>query len=111
LGYAATPSPTSSSTAREAEPRPTTLLNARAAKIDEAKFTRYSMDPTAANDGKWKVSRRQETAHGVRVSTRTVVRGPNGRRGSPVCVWQYDHGSEDPRMITNWLEVHRKGEE
>jgi hypothetical protein len=52
-------------------------------------------------------SGRQTTRHGTRVSTRTLVRGPNGRRGTLVSVWQYDGDSSEPRMITNWLEVHK----
>ncbi|MQA80350.1 MAG: hypothetical protein GEV10_18020 [Streptosporangiales bacterium] len=52
-----------------------------------------------------------ETRHGPRHSTRTTVVGPNGRTGTLVSVWQYDHDSDEPRMITHWLEVHtEKGE-
>lgn len=52
-----------------------------------------------------------DTAFGPRRSTRTTVIGPNGRAATLVCVWQYDHGSTRPRMITNWLEVHTERSE
>lgn len=59
-----------------------------------------------------RVSGRTETEYGPRYSTRTRVVGPNGRTGTLVSVWQFDRGSEDPRMITHWLEVHEeRGEE
>jgi hypothetical protein len=51
----------------------------------------------------------KDTPYGPRVKTWTPLRGPNGRTGSLVCAWQYDRGSDHPRMITNWLEVHREG--
>jgi ketosteroid isomerase-like protein len=116
------------------------LPNAAAAKIPEAKFLRYSMDPSANNNGKWRAWRDlgydieenrpaaaddvtqqlrdrlptspaehpQQTAYGLRLTTGTEIRGPNGRRGTLRCVWQYDLGSDEPRLITNWLEVHRE---
>jgi len=116
------------------------LPNAAAAKIPEAKFLRYSMDPSANTNGKWRAWRElgydveenraaaaddvtqqlrhglptspaehpQQTAYGLRLTTGTDIRGPNGRRGTLRCVWQYDLGSDEPRLITNWLEVHRK---
>jgi hypothetical protein len=120
--------------------QPGSLPNAAAAKIPEAKFLRYSMDPGANNNGKWRAWRElgydieenraaaaddvtqqlrhglatspaehpQQTSYGLRLTTGTAIRGPNGRRGTLRCVWQYDLGSNEPRLITNWLEVHRE---
>jgi hypothetical protein len=116
------------------------LPNAAAAKIPEARFLRYSMDPSANNNGKWRTWRElgydieenraaaaddvtqqlrhrlptspaehpQQTAYGLRLTTGTDIRSPNGRRGTLKCVSQYDLGSDEPRLITNWLEVHRE---
>lgn len=44
--------------------------------------------------------------YGRRCRTDVTVTGPNGRSGTLVCVWQYDHGSTKPRMLTHWVEVH-----
>lgn len=49
---------------------------------------------------------REETPYGARYTTETPITGPNGRRRTIVCVWQYDQGSDTPRMLTNWVEVH-----
>ena len=116
------------------------LPNGDRAIIPEPKFLRYSMDPKAKNNGKWKawgslgydidndrqgaaddvirqlrrglsVSRAehaQQTPHGLRLTTGTHIRGPNGHAGTLRCVWQYDRGSDEPRLITNWLEVHKE---
>ncbi len=118
---------------------PSRLPQAEMAEVSPRKFTQYSMDPTAKNDGKWKawsklgynigegraaaaadverqlkaglpsspVVGRQNTVHGIKLQTRTVIRGPNGAEGTVVAVWQYDNGTDIPRMITNWLEVHK----
>jgi hypothetical protein len=130
----------SNSTSSAAETPSARLPNAAAAKIPEAKFLRYSMDPSANNNGKWRAwrelgydteenreaaaddvtqqlrhglptspaERPQQTAYGLRLTTGTDIRGLNGRRGTLRCVWQYDLGSDEPRLITNWLDVHRK---
>ena len=56
--------------------------------------------PTApATEGK-------ESAYGTRYEVRSHLQGPNGKEGTLATVWQTDKGSENPRMITNWLEVH-----
>jgi hypothetical protein len=47
------------------------------------------------------------TIHGARLSTEIPVRGPNGKTGTMVAVWQYDHGSDVPKLITNYLKEHR----
>lgn len=54
--------------------------------------------------------RRQDTSHGPRCRTDAPLTGPNGRTGTLVCVWQYDIGAEQPRMVSNWLRVHEEGE-
>jgi len=46
--------------------------------------------------------------YGRSLRTRTALIGPNGRSGTLVCVWQQSTGSPTPRLITNWLEVHRR---
>jgi Domain of unknown function (DUF6883) len=46
------------------------------------------------------------TEWGSRFQVRTTIEGPNGRMGTLVTVWQYDKGSEIPKLITNWLETH-----
>lgn len=51
------------------------------------------------------------TQFGQRCHTDASITGPNGRTGKLVCVWQYDNGPDEPRMVTHWLEVHKeKGE-
>lgn len=50
-------------------------------------------------------TKEEDSAWGERYSTRTRIEGPNGQEGTLNSVWQYDNGSENPRMITNWLEV------
>jgi hypothetical protein len=47
-------------------------------------------------------------AYGRSLRTRTTLVGPNGRVGTLVCLWQQNAGSRTPRLITNWLEVHKK---
>jgi hypothetical protein len=122
---------------------PDRLPEAERAIIDQRKFTHYSMNPDAANNGKWKAwpqvgydidNRRHEAAddvrgqlrkqltdapvvdtensdYGPRYTTESRVDGSNGKRGTLVSVWQFDKGSDAPRMLTNWLEVHtEKGE-
>lgn len=48
------------------------------------------------------------SAYGRRLQTRTVIVGPNGRSGSLIAVWQQDAHTTSPRLITNWLEVHKE---
>jgi hypothetical protein len=52
---------------------------------------------TAAIKGK-------ETGFGQRFEVRVQVKGPSGQ-GTLVTVWQLERG--EPRLITNWLEVHK----
>ena len=47
------------------------------------------------------------TEHGARLTTEVVILGPNGRSGTLTAVWQYDTGSQAPRLITNYLKAHR----
>ena len=49
---------------------------------------------------------RPASPYGRRVEVSTILRGPNGRTGTLVTVWQYDIGSTVPRLITNFLKVH-----
>lgn len=51
--------------------------------------------------------RASESIYGQRLIVRSKLEGPNGKDGTLVTFWQYDIGSENPRMITNRLEVHR----
>lgn len=48
----------------------------------------------------------RDTSYGPRYHTDATIVGPNGRVGKLVTVWQYDHGTDKPRMVTHWLEVH-----
>jgi hypothetical protein len=119
------------------------LANANKANINPAKFARYSMDPTNANNsGKWKAFRElgyeiqtveqrevaaqtvisqlqkslptmnanfdKSTPYGARFKVNIQVIGPNGKSGTLVTEWQYDKDSNSPRLITNWLEVHKQ---
>lgn len=53
----------------------------------------------------------EKSDYGPRYTTESPIDGPNGRRGTLVSIWQFDKGSDAPRMLTNWLEVHtEKGE-
>jgi uncharacterized protein DUF6883 len=47
-------------------------------------------------------------AYGRSLRTGTRLVGPNGRAGTLVCVWLLGTDSPTPRLITNWLEVHKK---
>jgi hypothetical protein len=104
------------------------LPQAPRALIDPAKFTRSSMDPNnLKNNGKWKafealgydvrsdavrqratqdVTEAKMTQHGRRFQVRTPITGLNGKEGTLVTTWQFDVGSDVPRLIANWLEVH-----
>lgn len=52
----------------------------------------------------------QTSPYGTRFEVRSTILGPNGGEGTLVSVWQIDKSSETPRMITNWLEVHKERE-
>ncbi len=45
--------------------------------------------------------------HGQRFQVRLQIVGPTGKTGTLVTIWQVDLGKTHPRLITNWLEVHR----
>jgi hypothetical protein len=47
------------------------------------------------------------SSYGPRFEVRLEIKGPNGKTGTLVTVWQFDAGTSVPRMVTNWLEVHR----
>jgi len=53
-----------------------------------------------------RVRRGGPSDHGRRFETEVRVKGPNGREGTLLLVWQVDRGQESPRLITNWLRVH-----
>ncbi|MGZ7031954.1 MAG: eCIS core domain-containing protein [Thermoanaerobaculia bacterium] len=44
--------------------------------------------------------------YGQRFEVRVPITGPKGA-GTLVTAWQVDKGGEVPRLITNWLEVHK----
>lgn len=45
--------------------------------------------------------------HGARIGVNVLITGPNGRLGTLETRWQYDAGSVTPRLVTNFLKVHR----
>jgi len=47
------------------------------------------------------------TSYGQRVEVAVLLKGPTGRAGTLVTIWQYDNGLATPRLITNYVEVHR----
>lgn len=49
----------------------------------------------------------KSTEYGDRYEVETPIKGPNGKEGTLVTVWQVDKGSDHPRLITNWVKVHR----
>ena len=57
---------------KEGEPLP----NAEKAKIDQSKFTQYS------------------------------IKGFNDKSGNLITIWQIDRDKTIPRLITNWVEVY-----
>lgn len=46
------------------------------------------------------------TPFGSRYEVDVPIKGPNGKEGTLVTVWQYDNGSTVPRLVTNFLKVH-----
>jgi hypothetical protein len=107
--------------------------------IDNAKFEKYSMDPSnKGNGGKASAFKQigydveteagrqagasdvvtqlkdqlkstaaikgKETGFGQRFEVRVRIKGPSGE-GTLITVWQLERG--EPRLITNWLEVHK----
>lgn len=134
------PSPDSSDSLSDWQPGEPLPENEQA-RIDSAKFERYSMNPNNANNGgKWQAfeqlgydvqtpegrsqgaqdviaqlrgklpnesaTEAKSTSFGRRFEVRADITGPNGRTGTLNTIWQYDSGSNVPRLITNWLQVH-----
>jgi hypothetical protein len=48
-----------------------------------------------------------ETAYGLKFEVRVIITGLNGKQGNLFTGWQIDKGKNNPRLITNWLEVYR----
>ncbi|MBM3239058.1 hypothetical protein FJZ31_22425 [Candidatus Poribacteria bacterium] len=49
----------------------------------------------------------RKTFYGLWYEVRTEITGPNGKKGTLATLWQYDIGTSVPRLLTNWLEVHK----
>ncbi len=49
----------------------------------------------------------KESIYGQRFEVRVPIEGPNGNKATLVTEWQIDKGSDTPRLITNWAEVHK----
>jgi hypothetical protein len=47
------------------------------------------------------------TPYGVRFNVFITIQGASGQQGILKTVWQIDRGKENPRLITNWLEVYQ----
>ncbi len=47
------------------------------------------------------------SSHGCRFVVRLEIQGPNSKQATLVTCWQIDHTQTIPRLITNWLEVHK----
>jgi hypothetical protein len=47
------------------------------------------------------------TSFGLRYQVNIKITGPNGRVGTLITKWQYDMNSDVPKLITNWLQVHK----
>ncbi|MCP4347168.1 MAG: hypothetical protein GY795_16780 [Desulfobacterales bacterium] len=45
--------------------------------------------------------------YGQRYNVSVQLTGPNGKTGTLVTIWQIETQNNIPRLITNWLEVHR----
>lgn len=48
------------------------------------------------------------TEYGARYRTHHPVKGPNGRAGTLVVVWQAAPGATTPRLVTNFLKAHKE---
>lgn len=48
------------------------------------------------------------TDWGDRYETTHTIEGPNGRKGRLEVVWQVDPGVTHPRLVTNFLKVHKE---
>lgn len=51
------------------------------------------------------------TEYGERYNASFLITGPNGRRGTLETRWQVDRGTTTPRLVTDWLRVHREEDE
>lgn len=51
------------------------------------------------------------TEYGERYNASFLITGPNGRCGTLETRWQVDRGTTTPRLVTNWLRVHREEDE
>jgi hypothetical protein len=49
----------------------------------------------------------KSSPHGSRFEVRTLIQSPVDKAGTLVTIWQIDLDYTVPRLITNWLEVHR----
>jgi hypothetical protein len=49
----------------------------------------------------------KNSPHGSRFEVRVLIRSPVDKTGILVTIWQIDLDRTVPRLITNWLEVHR----
>lgn len=56
--------------------------------------------------GEGEVTELGDRGYGPRWEVRTMFRGPNGKMATAVSYWQADAGTELPRLITLWLEIH-----
>ncbi len=50
----------------------------------------------------------QTSTYGLRFAVQVGVQGPNGRTGKLNTIWQIDRDQENPRLITNWLQVQQE---
>jgi uncharacterized protein YukE len=76
------------------------LSNRANAADDVTRQVREQLDRLPATEGR-------QSVFGRRFEVEIPITGPNGRPGTLFTVWQVDSGSAVPRMITNWLKVHR----
>jgi hypothetical protein len=47
------------------------------------------------------------SSYGFRFEVRTEIVGPNGKVATLNTEWQIDNRGDIPRLITNWVEVHK----
>jgi hypothetical protein len=76
------------------------LSNRASATDDVMRQVREQLDRLPASEG-------TQSMFGRRFEVEIPIVGPNGRPGTLFTAWQVDSGSATPRMITNWLKVHR----
>ncbi len=71
----------------------------QAAATEVANQLKSALPKTEATAGK-------ASEYGQRFEVRVPITGPKGN-GTLVTAWQIDKGTDAPRLITNWLEVHK----